>query len=110
MAESLNLTKRVWDDVQRIVNDWQKVTFPKSTPQSVLKHLKKEVRELARAVRDGKGEGEESADCILLLMALCGKRGLSLYDEVEKKFAVNLKRKWGKPNKQGFQEHVRRGK
>ncbi len=107
MAETLNLTKRVWDDVQKIVNEWQKVTFPKSTPSSVLKHLKKEVRELALAVKSGRGVGEESADCILLLMSLCGKHGVSLYDEVERKFAVNQKRKWGKPNRQGFQEHVR---
>jgi len=96
-----------WDAVQKMVTDWSEKTFPKSTPKSILAHLKKEVKELSDAVLWKKGStGEEAADCVLLLMHLCRKGGISLYAEVEKKFAKNQKRTWGKPNKQGFQEHI----
>lgn len=104
---TLNLTKRVWDDVQKIVNEWQNKTFPKSTAKSAMAHLKREIRELSKALKSGGNYREEAADCGLLLLAVCGKKGFSLYDEIERKFAKNQKRKWGKPNKAGFQEHVR---
>ena len=114
MSEPLDSNLRIaWDSVQKMVTDWSERTFPTSTPESIYKHLKKEVRELGLALKDPckarrkRNMGEESADCILLLMHLNRKLGNSVYAEVEKKFGINTKRKWGKPNKDGFQEHVR---
>lgn len=109
LASNLRIS---WDTVQKMVTDWSERTFPASTPESVYKHLKKEVRELGLAMkfkgkRRKRNVGEESADCILLLLHLNRKLGNSVYAEVEKKFGVNTRRKWGKPNKDGFQEHVR---
>lgn len=87
---------------QAEVNYWQAATFPESTVESVLKHLRREVRELSRTKRS-----VEAADVFLLLLAFCGKRGLSLAKLARTKLAINRKRKWGKPDRYGVREHVR---
>jgi NTP pyrophosphatase (non-canonical NTP hydrolase) len=114
MAEPVVSNLRVaMDALQKMVTDWSEATFPASTLDSIYKHLKKEVKELGDAyripnkARRKRNSGEEAADCVLLIMHLCRKQGISLYEEIEKKFGVNVKRKWGKPNRYGFQEHVR---
>lgn len=87
---------------QRKVNRWQAKTFPESTIKTVLKHLTREVRELRKT-----NDPEEAADCLMLLIAFCGKKGVSLFKEVQAKFRICKKRKWGEPDADGVREHVR---
>ena len=95
--------KDVFDALQLECGTWADKTFPTNTQQSIINHLKKEVTQELHP----DCEPDELADCILLLIHLAHKRGLSLYDEVRKKFEINKARKWGKPNEQGFVEHIR---
>lgn len=101
------------DLLQMTVTNWSEKTFPASTSKSIYKHLRKEVDELGLALkarnrkRRKRWTGEEVADCILLLMHLSRKQRIMVHREINRKFEINQKRTWGKPNKDGFQEHVR---
>lgn len=91
-----------WDDFQEEVGEWADKTFAKSSPETVIKHLKREVSEL-----EASGKPDEVADCILLLMHYAHKKGFSIFEECVKKHEVNKRRKWGKPDKDGVVEHVK---
>lgn len=86
---------------------WADRTFPRSTPKTILKHLKEEVRELCKARGIAKME-EEAADVVLLLLHFCHKRAFCLEDAARRKFAVNQRRIWGKPAADGSVRHVER--
>jgi hypothetical protein len=108
LLEQLNRKKleeredRALDLLQAKVNAWQAMTFPESTVETVLTHLAREMREL-----DTKRNAEETADCVMLLMAFAGKLGFSLIGAVLDKFEVCKKRTWGEPDAEGVREHVR---
>jgi len=87
---------------QYAVGEWGKQTFPWQTIESIIAHLKREVKELS----DDPGT-EEAADCFLLLLNLAHRLGFDLKEEAEAKFRINRKRKWGKPDSQGVVEHIR---
>jgi NTP pyrophosphatase (non-canonical NTP hydrolase) len=92
--------KEAWDSFQDEVGQWADKTFMKSSPQTVVTHLKREVAELEET-----GEPDEVADCVLLLLHYAHKRGISIFEECVKKHEVNKRRKWGKPDAEGIQEH-----
>jgi NTP pyrophosphatase (non-canonical NTP hydrolase) len=94
--------KTVVDALQHDIGTWGDRTFGQSTPASVVAHFRKEAKEFADAP-----SGEELADCVLLLIHWAHKNGLSLRDEVRKKFTINQNRKWGEPDKDGVVEHIR---
>lgn len=91
------------NDLVAVIGEWQARTFPTSTPQSVLAHLRKELRELEA----DPSNGEELADCIMLLFALATKANLDLSAEIAHKFRINCERSWGAVNVEGFVEHIR---
>lgn len=99
---AIHQEKRVMDKLQAEVGSWGDQTFTKSTPASVLAHLQKELKELIES-----HDPEEVADVQLLLIHFAHKKGVSIRDEVRKKFEVNKGRTWGKPDKDGVVEHVR---
>ena len=90
------------DALQEKVGTWATTTFPQSTDESKLKHLQREVKELLES-----GKPEEAADCALILMHYAHAHGFSLFDECRKKFEIAKKRKWGAPDGEGVQEHIR---
>lgn len=66
-------------------------------------HLLEEVNELAEDPSDG----EEMADCFILLMNLAEMHGHDLMTEAQKKMDKNRARKWGKPDERGVCHHVK---
>jgi NTP pyrophosphatase (non-canonical NTP hydrolase) len=66
-------------------------------------HLRKEVDELAEDTSDG----EEMADCFILLLTLAEMAGVDLMAEAQRKMEINRKRKWGPPDADGVCFHVR---
>ena len=91
-----------WWSLQYEIGEWAEKTFPKATPETILAHLRREIEELA-----AKGDEDELADCLLLLMHYAHKKKLHSYQAILDKFAVNKARKWGKPDAEGVVEHVR---
>lgn len=85
------------------VYEWQKVTFPQATHHSKAAHLLAEARELAADPTSRK----EMADVLMLLSGLALGQDISLADAVAAKMVTNRTRTWGKPNEQGYVEHVR---
>ena len=77
---------------QRQVGEWGERTFPEGTPDSVVAHLRREVKELAES-----HDPEEAADCFILLLQHAHLGGYDLIIEAFKKFNINKGRKWGKP-------------
>lgn len=84
------------------VNEWQDSTFPWATADSVIAHLKREIKEL-----DNDRTPEEAADCLLLLIGFANKSGFNLFEEAEKKFRILLDREWAAPDEEGVSEHER---
>lgn len=95
-----------FDDLQKEIGIWAVDTFPYSTTRSRAEHLKKEAQEVLDAAGTDK-LGEELADCFLLLAGLAHKNRISLVEEVRKKFEINRRRVWGKPDEKGVIEHIR---
>lgn len=87
---------------QSVVGEWADATFPRSTPATILAHLRREVGELSAAPADG----DEAADCVLLLLHLAHKTGFDLAERVNRKFLANTRRTWGEPDAAGVVEHV----
>ena len=85
------------------IMEWKRATFPAETQASALAHFMAEASELEACPSDG----EEIADCVMLLLSLAAHAGVSLKDEMRAKLEKNRRRKWGEPNADGFQEHVR---
>ncbi len=91
------------------VIDWQRETFPSGTVYSCIKHLTSELRELLDA-ETFEQQRMEFADCFLLLFGAADRAGMS-YDDVckaiEDKMEINRNRTWGKPNADGYVEHIK---
>lgn len=82
---------------------WARATFPLETTGGVVKHLQKEVGELAKAP----GDPGEIADVLILLARLADRHGIDLADAVRDKLAILRTREWGEPDADGVVEHVR---
>lgn len=87
---------------QREVSEWAQATFPHQTPASKIAHLQDEVRELAECPSDG----EEMADCFILLLSLAEMHGCDLLQEARAKMTKNRARKWGKADERGVCHHL----
>ena len=87
---------------QFVVGEWAKETFPAQTNESNIAHLMREVKELKKGNTE-----EEAADCFLILLNIAHREGFDLCRAAEKKFSINRKRKWGKPDSQGVVEHIK---
>lgn len=88
---------------QRKVHEWSQATFPHQTPESKFHHLIKEVAELGADLNNG----EEMADCLLLLAGLAEMKGINLLSEAIRKLQINQCRNWGPPDAQGVSQHVK---
>jgi len=66
-------------------------------------HLKREIEELDEDPTDG----EEMADCFILLLNLAEMAGVDLMSEARRKMEINRNRKWGKPDSEGVCHHVK---
>ena len=87
---------------QREVSEWAAKTFPHQTPRSKISHLRKEIEELA----DDDGNGEEMADCFILLLNLAEMAGVDLMTEAQRKMEINRNRTWGAPDADGVCQHI----
>lgn len=89
--------------LQYDAGSWANQTFGKyQTVNGILNHLIKEVMEFLTTQ-----EPDEAADIVLLLCQHAHEKGYDLLLEARKKHEINLKRKWGKPDKNGVIEHIR---
>lgn len=86
--------------------EWSDATFGSGDRLvPILKHLQSEIGELVDTPMDRM----EYADCFILLIEAAGKVGLSMDDLVDaayEKHEINKNRVWGKPNKDGYVEHI----
>lgn len=89
-------------EFQRDVAKLNERINPNSTPETILRHIKREVEELEEAYGQ-----EEAADVYILLCALAWRCGYSLHHVAVLKMERNHQRKWGQPDKDGVVEHVR---
>jgi hypothetical protein len=87
---------------QREVSKWAQATFPHQTPASKLDHLGEEIAEL----KANPSDGEEMADCFILLLNLAEMHGHDLMAQARAKMAKNRARKWGKPDERGVCHHI----
>ena len=94
----------IWDveDWQDNVGKWAEKTFPQSSQESIIAHLRDEVNNEIGVDCDP----DELADCVMLLLHLAHKRGIHLDQEMRNKFSKNKERKWGNVNSKGFWEHI----
>lgn len=88
--------------IQHRISQWAEKTFPNQPTSAKIDHLADEIQE----VRENPNDGEELADCAILLFNLAGRAGVDLMMEVEKKFAKNRKRTWGVPDERGVVKHI----
>jgi NTP pyrophosphatase (non-canonical NTP hydrolase) len=95
------------NDLQTRHGYWQQRAFGDSlTDQGLISHMKREILEIEKATRNEEIE-EECADLLLLLLGFAHKKGFSLLDASEAKFAKVQKRTWNQPDAEGVIEHVR---
>lgn len=87
---------------QAEVHEWSQATFPHQTPESKYAHLKREIAELG----DNLADGEEMADCFLLLAGLAHMNGVDLMAAARRKLEINKTRQWGKPDSEGVSSHL----
>jgi NTP pyrophosphatase (non-canonical NTP hydrolase) len=90
-------------EFQREVSKWASETFPHQTPHSKMAHLRKEIEELGADL----GDGEEMADCFILLLNLAEMAGVDLMRAAKRKMEINRKRTWGAPDADGVCHHVK---
>ena len=90
-------------DVFSEVGAWGAETFPASTDASKLKHLMKEVAELAA----NPSSAEEMADVVMLVSHLAYAHGIDLTAAIRYKLEICRQRTWGEPDADGVVEHVR---
>lgn len=92
-------------DLQSEVGSWADETFPHSTPETIVFHLRDEVdSELTP-----EAEPEEAADVLLLLLHYAHKRDFDLISAAQEKFEVNRSRHWGEPDERGVSVHIEAG-
>lgn len=88
---------------EQFVNEvvtWQRETFPQSTTESVLSHLREEIQEL----QDDRSS-EEAADVLLLLLAFADKEGFDLLEAAQQKMTINKQRQWTVTAQGGHTKH-----
>ena len=99
------------------ITDWQRETFPHSTPLSRVRHLLTEVKELKFELQqqqhlptDEEAVLSEFADCFILLFGAAESYGMD-YSEIceciHRKMKINKERKWNKPDKHGVVNHIK---
>jgi len=98
------IEKEALDGLQTEIGSRSDITFPTSTPKTMLLHLEKELRELNDA--NDQQIAHEIADCIMLLLHLAHRKKVSSRDAIREKFEICKKRKWGLPDKDGCVRHV----
>lgn len=99
---------------------WSDATFGKNSRNiSISFHIQKEAKELTEALvyldrerteKNLADAKEEFADCLILLLDAASHTGLTaenLMEEVIKKFNINKRRTWGKPDANGVVEHIK---
>ncbi len=86
---------------QAAVGSWADTTFNKSTLETIINHLKREIVELEQSKTP-----DEAADCFLLLLHFAHKSKFNLFGEARKKHDINMNRKWGEPDREGVVEHI----
>ncbi len=96
------------DDCQYEIGVWGDATFPRSTPKSVVAHLRREMQELVEET-DPVKRRDECADVLMLICQLAHKEGWSLQSALRDKFAINQRREWGEPDDEGVVSHIREG-
>lgn len=92
-------------ELQREIVAWQNKTFPKGTVSGQCKHLIREAAEL----QDNPMCGEEMADCLILLLGIAQRGGVSieiLVDLAWEKFERCKSREWGGPDAEGVYHHI----
>lgn len=93
------------------VTEWQKETFGKATSLSKLAHLKQELKELKKDLKNNNPDVRlEFADCFILLFGCANSHGYSYNDIcnlIDEKMEVNKKRSWVDPDKNGVVNHVK---
>jgi NTP pyrophosphatase (non-canonical NTP hydrolase) len=111
------------DKMQHKIGTWASETF-NHTEQGIALHLLREAVELALAagvdehkiqwsvskelLKEPKKNtiAEETADVVILALAMAHHVGFSLHDSVAAKHVVNVVRIWSNPDEQGVTEHV----
>lgn len=98
------------DRVQHVVGTWADATFPDQTDSRIMDHLGEEVRELYDAIDATFAEpdavGDGLADCLILLLCLAHRHGISAADAVGEKHARNERRVWRFDPERGYDTHV----
>ncbi len=106
-------------ELQELMNEIQEWTgkmFGEGKSRIVpnLKHLQKEIPELIESYEEYgecKHTDLEYADAFILLLQSASRYGLTAERIVEicnKKLEINKMRSWGKPDKDGVVEHIRK--
>lgn len=93
----------------RTITAWQKRVFTSATPLTALAHLKEEIEELEKDIKENNYRGGEWADCFMLLFGAASLDGLNhqdICDMLDEKFQMNIQRKWGEPNEKGYVKHI----
>lgn len=94
------------NDLQHDLKCWTEKQFPQRNTNGICAHLRKETAEVEKSPKDV----IEYADCMMLLLDAASYNGIHASDILSacyKKLDINKSRKWGKPNAQGFTEHVK---
>lgn len=93
------------------ITKWQDDTFKKATALSKMAHLTQEIEELISDLKTNNSNKKmEFADCFILLFGAAASDGMSYQDicnSIAEKMAINLHRKWGKPNDDGVVNHIK---
>lgn len=100
--DPVSVRRQIMADWQYEIGSWSCETFPESTQDSVIEHIKDEVNKELVPDCDQK----ELADVVILILGLAHRRKINLFDAIIEKFKINRKRKWGPKNSRGFQEHL----
>jgi len=99
------------NDLQRRVGEWGAATFPDANDRTISRHLLDETLELEESIHTDEADvyidpvSEEAADCLMLLLHLAHRNGFSLFDETEKKLAINQTRTWNTVAPGGYTKH-----
>ncbi|WP_375188429.1 hypothetical protein [Sphingobium yanoikuyae] len=92
------------------IGEWASQTFGDAGSNArVVARANEEMAELLRAATSDQPVeqlGVEAADVVIILARLCFRNGMDLWDEVEKKMAINRGRVW-KRDGTGHGYHVR---
>lgn len=88
---------------QEKVGEWAAITFPTSSDDSRIEHIRREIEELQSKPSDPL----EAADIFLLLLHHAHMNGYDLMTAAKKKFEIIKKRKWHEPDEKGVMHHIK---